>query len=102
MPDLSGVVAWLNSPPLSRDDLKGKVVLVDFWTYSCINCLRTLPYIRAWEEKYKGAGLVVLGVHTLDGDRLYFGVLLQAVFAELTADPRLLKPAERSPASNTS
>ncbi|HUE20221.1 MAG TPA: thioredoxin family protein [Bryobacteraceae bacterium] len=64
MPDLSGVVAWLNSPPLSRDDLKGKVVLVDFWTYSCINCLRTLPYIRAWEEKYKGAGLVVLGVHT--------------------------------------
>jgi len=64
MPDLSGAVAWLNTPPLSADGLKGKVVLVDFWTYSCINCLRTLPYIRAWAEKYKNAGLVVIGVHT--------------------------------------
>jgi cytochrome c biogenesis protein CcdA/thiol-disulfide isomerase/thioredoxin len=64
LPDLSGAVAWLNSPPLNRDDLKGKAVLVDFWTYSCINCLRTLPYIRAWAEKYKDSGLVVIGVHT--------------------------------------
>jgi cytochrome c biogenesis protein CcdA/thiol-disulfide isomerase/thioredoxin len=64
LPDLSGAIAWLNSPPLNRDELKGKVVLVDFWTYSCINCLRTLPYIRAWAEKYKGSGLVVIGVHT--------------------------------------
>jgi cytochrome c biogenesis protein CcdA/thiol-disulfide isomerase/thioredoxin len=64
LPDLSGAVAWLNSPPLTADSLKGKVVLVDFWTYSCINCLRTLPYIRAWAEKYKGNGLVVIGVHT--------------------------------------
>jgi len=64
LPDLSGAVAWLNSPPLSREALKGKVVLVDFWTYSCINCLRTLPYVQAWAEKYKGSGLVVLGVHT--------------------------------------
>jgi cytochrome c biogenesis protein CcdA/thiol-disulfide isomerase/thioredoxin len=64
LPDLSGAVAWINSPPLTPAALKGKVVLVDFWTYSCINCLRTLPYIRAWAEKYKDAGLVVLGVHT--------------------------------------
>jgi cytochrome c biogenesis protein CcdA/thiol-disulfide isomerase/thioredoxin len=64
LPDLSGALAWLNSPPLNRDDLKGKVVLIDFWTYSCINCLRTLPYVRAWAEKYKDGGLVVIGVHT--------------------------------------
>lgn len=64
LPDLSGAVAWINSPPLTPEALKGKVVLVDFWTYSCINCLRTLPFIRAWAEKYKDAGLVVLGVHT--------------------------------------
>jgi cytochrome c biogenesis protein CcdA/thiol-disulfide isomerase/thioredoxin len=64
LPDLSGAVAWLNSPPLNAESLKGHVVLVDFWTYSCINCLRTLPYIRAWAEKYKAAGLIVIGVHT--------------------------------------
>jgi cytochrome c biogenesis protein CcdA/thiol-disulfide isomerase/thioredoxin len=61
---LSGAVEWLNSPPLTVDGLKGKVVLVDFWTYSCINCLRTIPYVRAWAEKYKDRGLVVIGVHT--------------------------------------
>jgi cytochrome c biogenesis protein CcdA/thiol-disulfide isomerase/thioredoxin len=64
LPDLSGAVAWINSPPLNRDALKGHVVLVDFWTYSCINCLRTLPYIRAWADRYKDNGFVVLGVHT--------------------------------------
>jgi cytochrome c biogenesis protein CcdA/thiol-disulfide isomerase/thioredoxin len=64
LPDLTGAVQWLNSAPLSRDQLKGHVVLVDFWTYSCINCLRTLPYIRAWADRYKGAGFIVLGVHT--------------------------------------
>lgn len=64
MPPLTGAVAWINSPPLTREALKGKVVLVDFWTYSCINCLRTLPYVRAWAEKYKDQGLVVIGVHT--------------------------------------
>ncbi|CAK0766855.1 cytochrome c biogenesis protein CcmG, thiol:disulfide interchange protein DsbE [Azospirillaceae bacterium] len=62
-PSLDGAVAWLNSPPLSIESLRGKVVLVDFWTYSCINCLRSLPYVRAWAEKYKDAGLVVIGVH---------------------------------------
>jgi|HubBroStandDraft_6_1064221.scaffolds.fasta_scaffold166477_2 cytochrome c biogenesis protein CcdA/thiol-disulfide isomerase/thioredoxin len=64
MPDLSGAVAWINSPPLNRDLLKGHVVLVDFWTYSCINCLRSIPYVRAWADKYKDSGLIVIGVHT--------------------------------------
>ncbi|HVJ53533.1 MAG TPA: cytochrome c biogenesis protein DipZ [Aliidongia sp.] len=63
-PSLSGALTWLNSPPLTAEVLKGKVVLIDFWTYSCINCLRTIPYIRAWAEKYKDQGLVVIGVHT--------------------------------------
>jgi thiol-disulfide isomerase/thioredoxin len=63
-PSLSGAESWLNSPPLTADKLKGKVVLVDFWTYSCINCLRTLPYIHAWAEKYRDHGLVIIGVHT--------------------------------------
>ena len=63
MPPLDGAVQWINSPPLSAADLRGKVVLVDFWTYSCINCLRSLPYVNAWAEKYKDQGLVVIGVH---------------------------------------
>jgi cytochrome c biogenesis protein CcdA/thiol-disulfide isomerase/thioredoxin len=63
LPPLSGAVEWLNSPPLTAESLKGKVVLVDFWTYSCINCLRSIPYVRAWAEKYKDQGLVVIGVH---------------------------------------
>ncbi len=64
MPDLEGAVAWLNSPSLSKKSLRGKVVLIDFWTYSCINCLRSLPYVESWWAKYKDAGLVVIGVHT--------------------------------------
>jgi cytochrome c biogenesis protein CcdA/thiol-disulfide isomerase/thioredoxin len=63
-PDLSGPTAWINSAPLTLASLRGKVVLVDFWTYSCINCLRTLPYIKAWNDKYKGSGLVIIGIHT--------------------------------------
>ncbi|MBN3864594.1 cytochrome c biogenesis protein DipZ [Pseudomonas frederiksbergensis] len=63
LPSLDGAVQWLNSPPLTAQALKGKVVLVDFWTYSCINCLRTLPYVKAWAEKYHDQGLVVIGVH---------------------------------------
>jgi thiol-disulfide isomerase/thioredoxin len=63
MPDLDGAVAWLNSAPLSGKALRGKVVLVNFWTYSCINSLRELPYMKAWSAKYKDAGLVVIGVH---------------------------------------
>ncbi len=63
LPPLTGATSWLNSAPLTREALRGKVVLVDFWTYSCINCLRTLPYVKAWEQKYRAAGLVVIGVH---------------------------------------
>ncbi|AFL54567.1 cytochrome c biogenesis protein DipZ [Sinorhizobium fredii] len=62
-PSLDGAVEWLNSEPLSVEQLRGKVVLVDFWTYSCINCIRTIPYVRAWAEKYRDQGLVVIGVH---------------------------------------
>ncbi|WP_421914403.1 cytochrome c biogenesis protein CcdA [Mesorhizobium sp.] len=61
---LLGATHWLNTQPLSAEDIQGKVVLVNFWTYSCINCLRALPYIRAWAAKYKALGLVVVGVHT--------------------------------------
>ncbi|HEY9271381.1 thioredoxin family protein, partial [Achromobacter sp.] len=60
---LPGANGWLNSLPLSAADLDGKIVLVDFWTYSCINCLRTLPYLKTWHDKYKDAGLEVIGVH---------------------------------------
>ena len=64
MPSLDGATAWLNSPPLTAADLRGKVVLIDFWTYTCVNWLRTLPYVRAWAEKYREYGVVVVGVHT--------------------------------------
>jgi cytochrome c biogenesis protein CcdA/thiol-disulfide isomerase/thioredoxin len=63
-PDVHDVSAWINSRPLSLPGLRGKVVLVDFWTYSCINCLRTLPYLKAWDARYRSKGLVILGVHT--------------------------------------
>jgi cytochrome c biogenesis protein CcdA/thiol-disulfide isomerase/thioredoxin len=63
-PSFADATEWLNSQPLSVDGLKGKVVLVDFWTYSCISCLRAIPYVRAWAEKYNDQGLVVIGVHT--------------------------------------
>jgi thiol-disulfide isomerase/thioredoxin len=64
MPDFGGGIGWLNSAPLTSKSLRGKVVLVDFWTYTCINSLRPLPYLKAWADKYKDAGLVVVGVHT--------------------------------------
>src|SRR5580692_11126570 len=73
LPSFDGATGWLNSPPLTAADLRGKVVLVNFWTYTCINWLRQLPYVRAWAEKYgqgqgegqgDGPGLVVIGVHT--------------------------------------
>jgi thiol-disulfide isomerase/thioredoxin len=63
LPSLEGADQWLNSPPLTPQSLRGKVVLVDVWTYSCINCLRTLPFVKAWAQKYKDQGLVVIGVH---------------------------------------
>jgi len=64
LPMLDGASGWLDSPPLTRDALRGKVVVVNFWTYSCINCLRTLPYLKTWAERYGKDGLVVIGVHT--------------------------------------
>jgi thiol-disulfide isomerase/thioredoxin len=63
-PEFVGIDQWLNSEPLTMQGLRGKVVLVDFWTYSCINCVRTFPYVTAWDEKYKDKGLAVVGVHT--------------------------------------
>src|SRR5690242_13969552 len=63
LPLLDGLGPWFNSPPLTREQLRGKVVVIDFWTYSCINCLRSLPYVKAWDEKYRKDGLVVIGVH---------------------------------------
>ncbi len=66
LPSLGGATAWLNSGPLSPSVLRGKVVVVDVWTYTCINWLRTEPYVRAWAEKYKDQGLVVIGVNSPD------------------------------------
>ena len=63
LPSLGGATEWLNSQPLTAAGLRGKVVLIDFWTYTCINWLRSLPYVRAWAEKYRDQGLVVIGVH---------------------------------------
>src|SRR5215211_6229260 len=63
-PELAGLGDWINSPPRTLAGLRGKVVVIDFWTYSCINCLRTLPYLEAWDAAYRKAGLVILGVHS--------------------------------------
>jgi len=63
-PDFAGIDNWLNSSPLTMSGLRGKVVLVDFWTYSCINCIRTLPYVESWYQRYAADGLVIVGVHT--------------------------------------
>src|SRR5262245_26128793 len=63
-PSLEGATGWLNSQKLTNNDLQGKVVLIQFWTFTCVNWMRTLPYVRAWEEKYRGDGLKVIGVHT--------------------------------------
>src|SRR5215471_3563246 len=60
----AGATGWLNSEPLTPEGLRGRVVLVDVWTYTCINWLRTLPYVRAWDAKYRAAGLTIVGVHT--------------------------------------
>jgi thiol-disulfide isomerase/thioredoxin len=63
-PEFTGIEKWLNSEPLTLQQLRGKVVLVDFWTYTCINCINTLPYVKNWHQKYKDQGLTVVGVHT--------------------------------------
>lgn len=63
-PEFAGIDHWLNSPPLTLHDLRGKVVLVEFWTYGCINCFHTLPYVKDWDRRYRGKGLTIVGVHT--------------------------------------
>lgn len=63
-PEISNIVEWINTGPITIAGLKGKVVLIDFWTYSCINCIRTQPYLNAWYDKYKDLGFVIIGVHT--------------------------------------
>jgi thiol-disulfide isomerase/thioredoxin len=63
-PGFDGATGWLNTPELTAEDLSGRVVLVQFWTFTCINWLRTLPYVRAWAERYREDGLVVVGAHT--------------------------------------
>jgi cytochrome c biogenesis protein CcdA/thiol-disulfide isomerase/thioredoxin len=67
-PEIEGIEAWINSPPLKFADLKGKVVLIDFWTYSCINCIRSLPYLKDWYNKYHNKGLVIIGIHSPEFD----------------------------------
>ncbi len=64
VPEIRGISSWINSDPLTFEEQRGKVVLVDFWTYTCVNCIRTLPYLKAWHEKYSDKGLVIVGVHT--------------------------------------
>ena len=63
-PEIKGIKAWINSEPLTIEEFRGKVVLVDFWTYSCVNCIRTFPYLREWNAKYADDGLVIIGVHS--------------------------------------
>lgn len=63
-PEFTGIARWLNGPPQTMAGLKGKVVLVEFWTYSCINCIHVLPHVKQWHERYRDQGLVVIGVHT--------------------------------------
>lgn len=67
-PEIQGTQEWVNSEPLQISQLKGKVVLIDFWTYTCINCIRTLPYLKSWHDKYSDKGLVIIGVHTPEFD----------------------------------
>ena len=93
LPGFDGATGWLNSEPLTPEGLRGKVVLVDFWTYTCINWLRTLGYVRAWHEKYKDQGLVVVGVHTpefpfeRDADNVRWAVKDQRVEYPIALDP---------------
>ena len=68
IPEVQGIATWMNSEPLTTAGLRGKVVLVDFWTYSCINCIRTLPHVKEWQDKYASRGLVILGIHTPEFD----------------------------------
>ena len=85
-PSFAGATGWLNSRPLTLQSLRGKVVLVDFWTYSCINCLRTLPYVRAWAHAYASQGLVVIGVHAPEFEFEHDPQRVRKALADLQAD----------------
>jgi thiol-disulfide isomerase/thioredoxin len=93
LPSFGAATGWLNSEPLTEADLARKVVLVDFWTYTCINWLRTLGYVRAWHEKYRDQGLVVVGVHTpefpfeRDADNVRWAATFQRVEYPIALDP---------------
>jgi len=93
LPGFNGATGWLNSPALAPSDLRGKVVLVDFWTYTCINWLRTLAYVRAWADRYRDEGLVVVGVHTpefpfeRDADNVRRAVQDMAIEYPVALDP---------------
>ncbi|MEX2599708.1 MAG: redoxin domain-containing protein [Dehalococcoidia bacterium] len=85
-PELTGIASWINTPPLTMEELRGKVVLIDFWTYTCVNCIRTYPYLREWHDKYQDAGLVILGLHApeFDFERVLENVERAAESFELT------------------
>ena len=85
-PSFAGATGWLDSPPLTLESLRGKVVLVDFWTYSCINCLRSLPYVRAWSRSYASQGLVVVGVHAPEFEFEHDPRRVQRALKDLQAD----------------
>ena len=76
-PEFAGTQEWINSAPLSLEGLLGKVVLIDFWTYTCVNCIRTLPYLQSWHQRYADDGLVIVGVHTpeFEFEKLYDNVV---------------------------
>jgi thiol-disulfide isomerase/thioredoxin len=80
-PNFAGIDRWINSEPLKIEQLRGKVVLVDFWTYTCINCIRTLPYLKDWDKKYRDKGLVIVGIHTpeFEFEKKYENVLKAVV-----------------------
>jgi thiol-disulfide isomerase/thioredoxin len=82
-PEFAGIEGWLNSPPLSIEGLRGKVVLVEFWTHRCINCLHVLPHTIQWHERYKARGLVVVGIHTPETEEEAGVPSLQAAMREL-------------------
>ncbi len=87
-PEFKGISNWINSEPLTMSDLQGKVVLIDFWTYTCVNCIRTFPFLKEWHAKYAGHGLVIVGVHSPEFD---FEKLPENV-ARSTAESGLLYP----------
>ncbi|MEJ6023463.1 redoxin family protein [Ramlibacter sp. PS4R-6] len=96
MPSLAAGTGWVNSAPITTESLRGKVVLVDFWTYSCINCLRTLPYVKAWAQKYKDAGLAVVGVHTPEFGFEMRGPNVQRAVKDLAVDFPVVTDSKRA------